>query len=187
VIKPLIIWPATTLLGLFLCGLALGSLDTNYFGPFGLTLSAISSIATICIAARGVTEALEARKRWTEPEEDEPTEPMNFRSNVTPSGDRLKDLEAKLNELTARYRDLASHVEARFDMSLAVAMDAHERITAHEDLTLPELLAKHAGPVIAVATCSLAGTVAAFAPVLLHQSFQSLLLHAGALAKAVLG
>ena len=168
-------------IGLLCIGMILGSLPTNYFGAAGLLLSLLSAVITILVASRNALKARRAAISDIEPYEPISAKRLKLFSRTILTNNRIDNLEKQLAELRQDHEALADYVDQRIEFALGYAQIAHERLTKHEEIELPQILGAQSGIVIIGAALSLLGAIVVFAPEHVYGAFSGIITASGSL------
>lgn len=159
---------------LLFAGLVLGSSPTNYFATAGLLLSLASVLITIVVALKNARKARQAVINGIEPYKPISAKRLKLFSPNVPTGDRVANLEKQLVELRKDHETLADYVDARVESVFNYALKAHERLTMHEAVSLPQILSAQSGVIIIGAVFSVIGTFVVFAPDHFYSAFSQI-------------
>ncbi|WP_185268831.1 hypothetical protein [Halopseudomonas xiamenensis] len=173
--RPILILSLSVPAFLLAAGLILGSFPENHFPAAGITMSVVATVVTILVSGANASKAWSAQRKGIEPYEPISAKRMKLFSNVTLTSDPYQNIQRQLDELYGKHENLADYVDMRIEQVFNYAQLAHERLTEHEEVTLPMILASQSGIIIAGATLSLAGAVALFAPDQLYEGFSGLI------------
>lgn len=158
-------------IGLLFIGMILGSLSTNYFSAAGVLLSLLSAVITIHVASRNAIKARRAAISDFEPYEPISAKRLKMFSRTILTNNRIDNLEKQLAELRQDHETLADRVDERYEFVFNYAQKAHERLTKHEEVELPQILGAQSGVVIIGAVLSLLGAIVVFAPEHVYGAF----------------
>lgn len=159
---------------LLFAGLVLGSLSTNYFAAAGLLLSLLSAVITIFVASKNALKARQAAITGIEPYEPISAKRLKLFSRTVPTSDPVRNLQKQLEELRRDHEELADNVDRRVESVFNYAQMAHERLTQHKEVELPQILSAQSGVIIVGAVLSLLGAVVVFAPDHVYGAFSQL-------------
>ncbi|MGG4606302.1 hypothetical protein ACLPHM_16075 [Paenalcaligenes sp. Me131] len=159
---------------LFFTGLILGSLSTNHFATAGLLLSILSAVITILVAFRNALKARRAAINDIEPYEPISAKRLKLFSTTVLTSDPVTNLQKQLEELRRDHETLADHVDMRIESVFNYAQMAHERLTRHKEVELPQILSAQSEIIIVGAASSLIGTFVVFSPEHVYSAFSQL-------------
>lgn len=159
---------------LLFAGLVLGSLSTNYFAAAGLLLSLFSAVITILVASKNALEARRAAINGIEPYEPISAKRLKLFSSTVLTSDPVRNLQKQLEELRREHEALADYVDMRVELIFNYAQMAHERLTQHKEVELPQILSSQSGVIIVGAVSSLIGAVVVFSPEHVYSAFSQL-------------